>query len=171
MAFVYIDWHKNETIPYWNDIYDEWSCTEFFEEGDDYLVFHNTDNNEYAVYLKLGNNGGLCSLVQHFDLFSRLVDNDDGLSDELYGVIRQKAIDKGFPEHWNEINRTMTWRTLINELQVKYKDVLDDPAQVWVPQDADFDEFSFITGVSPYHLGDTPGFDHSNPVSINLQEA
>ena len=172
MAFMYIDWHNDRTIPYWNDICDEWDATYFLEKGDDFIVYHNTDNDEYAVYYKIANGGRLCGLVQHFDMYSRLVDTpNDSLSDELYAVIRQKAIDKGFPEHWRDISSVMTWRSLIDMLQTKYADSLDDPARVWVPKDTYFDEFPLIRDVSPYDLDDDKvGYRNNNPLSITLRE-
>lgn len=171
MAFTFVDWHNNKEFPYWHYIQEEWESISFNKEGDDFLVYYNTDNDEYAVYLKLGNNGMLCCLVKHFDLYSRLVDTNDGLSAELYGVIRQKAIDKGFPESWHNIPNVMSWRMLIDMLQTKYADSLDDPAQVWIPEDMAFDEFNLISDVSPYDLFDKKvGYKNNNPLSITLQE-
>ena len=158
MAITYVDWRNPyNRVPYSSDIRDESNCTEFYEEGEEFLTFYNEDNGKYAVYYKLAHGGALCSLVEHFDTYSRLVDTDDGLSDELYRVIAKHAIDCGFPPTHPPMSN-MTWRQLIAEVQKVPKEFLDTPAYVWRPDGGG--TLATVRGVMPWverYDGTVPG--------------
>lgn len=144
MAITYVDWRNPyNRVPYSGDIRDESEGVSFFEDGDEFVTFRNEENGKYAVYYKLAHGGALCSLVEHFDMYSRLVDTDDGLSDELYKVIAKRAIDCGFPTTHPPMNR-MTWRQLIAKLNEFPKEFLDTTAYVCMDNDGNLESVASI---------------------------
>ena len=158
MALKLLDWHSDKTIPYRSDIQDEYDSIEFFEDGDDFLVYLNEDNGKYAVYYKLAHGGIVCSLIEHFDMYSRLVDTNDGLSKELYEVIARHAIGCGFPETHPPINVGVTWRQLIAKLGELPQEFLDTPAYVWRPDGGG--TLAAVYGIDPWcrcYDGTVPG--------------
>lgn len=154
MAIKYVDWRKPDNrVPYASDIRDEVDATWFNEEGDTFVTFLNEENGKYAVYYKLAHGGMLCSLAEHFDEYSRLVDTADGLSDELYAVIRKRAVDCGFPPVHPPISEGITWREVIARLHKADSGFLDTVAYVCMDNDGNLEP---IYDVKPWYEDGKP---------------
>ena len=79
MAIRYVDWRNDDSFPYKNEVQTVWEGMEFYEEGDDFLVYRNDKNGKYAVYYKLYNGGELIALIEDFGtLMSMSWDGSDG---------------------------------------------------------------------------------------------
>lgn len=154
-----------------DDLRAEQICTCFDDDGDYFALYkdldasdrESNDDRTYAVYAH--KSGDLLCLLS--DAGSAL----EGFKDFEYGykrneLYKQIAMLAGWPE---KLPHHMTWRELIDILQTKYKDALDDPVHVWVPKDDDFDEFPYISDVSPYDMDDKAGYWNNNPLSITVQ--
>ena len=178
MAIRKVNWFRstskgrsfNRDVPHSCEILQSWECVSFFEKGDDFLVFHNEDNDQYAVYWKLYNGGELRCLNQHFDNLQALRDTDDGFMDEVYEVFRKKAMDAGFPRTWHEIPRGLTWRELIKQLE-EYPELLDEVAYVWTPTDPFVydDDFTTIDGIEPYDGDETASAENFLSITLNVK--
>ena len=171
MAITYIDWRNDKDFKHKNDIQCVWEGCEFYEEGDDFLVYHNEDNGKYAVYYKLHGDGVLVSLVEDFsNLMSMSWDSTDNFMDRVESLFRQHALEHGFPGKHPELPKHyMTWRDLLNRLCDLDKEVLDMPAWVWVHDDAAMSEGDVpIIGLSTYNA-DLP-ISADNHLSISIDD-
>lgn len=153
--------------------------TDFFEDGDDFLVYHNDENNMYAVYYKLWNNGELIALIDHqgdecdFNcMHSHSWTPDDAFSMKLYDLFQEHAMEYGFPEKHPPLGPDgMTWREIRDAINEMPEHMLDVPARVWLPGDIEYresDMFPTFTSISAYYENKTPDWD--NEYSFNLNE-
>ena len=168
MAIKYIDWRTDRWFHYKQDLQNEIDGIEFNEEVDDFVVFFNDENHKNAVYYKLAHGGCACCLAEHFDLWSRIVDTDDGFSDRIYNLFIAEVIDNGFPPVHPPIREYYTWRDLINDLKKFDDSVLDLPASVWIHDGQYMEGDHLIYPPSPSYGDDEP-ISKNNLLSVSTE--
>ena len=173
MAITYIDWRKDKNFKYKREIEDELAGIEFNEDGDDFIVYYNDENGKYAVYYKLAEGGRICSLAEHFDLYSRIIDTDDGFSDKLYALFEKEARENGFPLIHPRLTHYMTWRELRDRLNEFPDRILDMTAWVYVHSEATYatdGEFGILNVTPTYSEDDFKWVDEDNHMSISIDD-
>ena len=135
------------------------------EEGDEYVVVLNTENNREAVYTRYGT---LLCAMNYFDLFVS-VDTADDSDKGVHKQIRQLLIDDatalGFPCEC-PVRRGMTWRELADEI-LSHPEALDMEALVWMHEEDFYMGGHEIVGVTPYYSDES--VSENNKLSIDIR--
>lgn len=117
---------------------------EWYIEGDRIEVWYDTERYEEVVYRRFGE--VLC-MYDRFDTYMRN-DCDDPIEEQIAKILKDEALDNGYPEMRPP---EITWRDLMVRINELPEDVLDMPALVWVdPANKNADGERRVIDLSPY---------------------
>lgn len=108
-----VDYHSMNGIERrehgFEDLYREWSCTEFYADDDNYDLYMNVDDEDnhdmrkYAVYQR--STGELKCLLGDAAMALDLCYDDNDFRDKRHEMYRQIALAAGWPEKMNNKKR------------------------------------------------------------------
>lgn len=172
----YIDRHLLDMLD------DENGSMEWYTEGDYYAVWQRTETYDFvherfgdgspcggqhcerAIYFDKAHGGEIVCLADRFHI-ARSLSDDDLVERKIGELLKQEAIDAGFPEKHPQ--KGMTWRDLLEELQKQPSYVLDMKALVWVAPKEDGSKSWVVNGDNFIRIADVDPFDRTVPVSEN----